>query len=100
MKRLRNCYFFNYTKRTVKQIKNWLLTLSQPEGGTLSVTVITLRYDFALSHNAFLPSRTVIASNCYRSVHIGPVIASYSYRGRYRLALLHLFVNAFGENSF
>jgi hypothetical protein len=41
---------------------------------------MTLRYDFELSHNAFLLSRTVIAFNSYRSVHIGPVIASYSYR--------------------
>ncbi len=43
------------------------------------VITITLRYDFALSHNAFLQSRTVITSNSYRSVNIGPVIASYSY---------------------
>ncbi len=45
-----------------------------------SVTAITLCYDFALLNNAFQPSRTVIASNSYRSVHIGAVIASYSYR--------------------
>jgi hypothetical protein len=45
-----------------------------------SVIAITLRYDFAISHNTFLLSRTVIAFNSYRSVHIGPVIVSYSYR--------------------
>jgi hypothetical protein len=39
-----------------------------------------LRYDFALSHNAFLLNRIVIASNGYRPENIGPVIAFYSYR--------------------
>jgi hypothetical protein len=42
-----------------------------------------LRYDFALSRNAFLVSRTVIASKSYCSEDICtvvPVIASYSYR--------------------
>jgi hypothetical protein len=43
------------------------------------ILAITLRYDFVLSQNAFLLSRTVIASNSYRSAHIGPVITSYSY---------------------
>jgi hypothetical protein len=66
-----------------------------PEVGTLSVLAITLRYDFALSRNAFLLSRTVIAFNIYRSVHVGPVIASYSYRSdvidkRYRIYWLSL----------
>ncbi len=45
-----------------------------------SVTAITLRYDFALSHNAFILFRIVIASSSYRSEYIGPVIASYRYR--------------------
>jgi hypothetical protein len=44
------------------------------------VVAITLRYDFALAHNPFLLSRTVIAFNGYRSVHIEPVIAFYSYQ--------------------
>ncbi len=39
-----------------------------------------LRYDFALSHDAFLLSGTIMASNNYRSEHIGLVIASCSYR--------------------
>ncbi len=45
-----------------------------------SVVAITLRYDFALAHNPFLLSRTVIAFNGYHSVHIEPVIAFYSYQ--------------------
>ncbi len=54
-----------------------------------------LRYDFALSNKAFLIFRTVFAFNSYRSVHIGPVIASYSYRSdiidkRYRIYSLSL----------
>jgi hypothetical protein len=40
-----------------------------PEVGSLSVIAITLRYDFALSHNAFILSRIVIGSNSYRSEH-------------------------------
>ncbi len=51
-----------------------------PEVGTFSIIAISLRLDFVLSQNVFLESRTVIASNSYRSVHKGPVIASYSYR--------------------
>jgi hypothetical protein len=45
-----------------------------------SVIEITLRYDFALSQIAAILSRIVIASNSYSYDHIGPVIASYSYR--------------------
>jgi hypothetical protein len=48
--------------------------------GRQSVIAITLSYDFALSHNAFLLSRTVIAFHSCRSVHVGPAIASYRYR--------------------
>jgi hypothetical protein len=60
-----------------------------------------LRYDFALSHNAFLLNRIVIASNGYRPENKGPVIAFYSYRPdvidqRYCISSLSLFV----ENSF
>ncbi len=35
-----------------------------------SVIVIMLRYDFALSHNALLQSRTVIASNIVIALYI------------------------------
>jgi hypothetical protein len=54
-----------------------------------------LQYHFALSHNAFILSRIGIASNSYRSEHIGPVMASYGYRfyvidKRYRNYLLSL----------
>jgi hypothetical protein len=45
-----------------------------------SIIAIMLHYDFSLSHNAFILYRIVIASNSYRSEHIGPVIASYTYR--------------------
>jgi hypothetical protein len=60
-----------------------------------SVTAIMLRYDFALSHNAFIFTRIVIASNSYHFEHIEPVIASYSYRSnvkdkRYRIYSLSL----------
>ncbi len=60
-----------------------------------SVIAITLRYDFALLHNAFIPYRKVIASNSYRSEHIEPVIAFNSYRSdvidqRYRISSLLL----------
>jgi hypothetical protein len=47
--------------------------------GTLGVIAITIRYDFALSHNAFILSRIVISSKSYHSENIKPVIASYSY---------------------
>jgi hypothetical protein len=50
------------------------------EVGTLNVIAITLRYEFALSHNAFILDGIVIAFSSYRSAYIGPVIASYSYR--------------------
>jgi hypothetical protein len=54
-----------------------------------SIIAITLRYDFALSHNAFT------LSNSYHAEHIGPVIAYYSYRSdiidkRYRIYWLSL----------
>ncbi len=60
-----------------------------------SVTAIKLRYDFALSHDAFILYRIVIASRSYRSEYIGPVIASYSNRSdvihkRYRIYSLSL----------
>jgi hypothetical protein len=42
------------------------------EVGTLSVIAITLRYDFALSHNAFILDGIVIASSSYPSAHIQP----------------------------
>jgi hypothetical protein len=45
-----------------------------------SVVVITLRYVFALSHNASTLRRKVIASYSYRSTLKEIVIASYSYR--------------------
>ncbi len=57
------------------------------EVATFSALAITLRYDFALSHKAFLLSRIVIAPDSYRSEHIVPVIASYHSDGidkRYR----------------
>jgi hypothetical protein len=44
------------------------------------VIVITLRYDYALLHKAFILSLIVIASYGYRSEHTDPVIASLSYR--------------------
>jgi hypothetical protein len=43
-----------------------------------SVIAIMLRHDFA-GHNAFVLYRIFIDCNSYRSEHIGPVIASYSY---------------------
>jgi hypothetical protein len=46
------------------------------EFGTLSVISITLRYVFALSHDALTLLRSVIASIIYRCEHIGAVIAS------------------------
>jgi hypothetical protein len=62
--------------------------------GTLSIIAKTLRYDFTLSQNAFILSRTVVASNSYHSKHIGPIITSDSYRfvlvdKCYRVCLLH-----------
>jgi hypothetical protein len=61
-----------------------------------------LHYEFVLSHNAFILSRIVIASTkSYRSEHIGPIIASYSYlydviEKRYYIYSLSLL----GENIF
>jgi hypothetical protein len=45
-----------------------------------SVLAITLRYVFALSHNASTMRKKVIASHSYRYRLIEIVIASYSYR--------------------
>jgi hypothetical protein len=55
-----------------------------------SVIAITLRYIFALSHNASTLRRKVVASYCYRSGLIEIVIVSYSYRsGSVGIALAH-----------
>jgi hypothetical protein len=51
-----------------------------PDLKRYSDIAITLHYDFSLSHNALILSRIVITSNSYRSEHVGPIIASYSYR--------------------
>jgi hypothetical protein len=48
----------------------------------MTVTAITLRYIFALSHNASTLWRKVIAFHSYRSWLMGTVIASYSYHSR------------------
>ncbi len=48
-------------------------------GRVRHVIEITLRNDFALSHNAYIFSRIVFASNSCRSEHIEPIIAFYSY---------------------
>jgi hypothetical protein len=45
-----------------------------------SVIEITLRFIFALSHNASTLWRKVIAFDSYRSMHVEIVIASYCYR--------------------
>jgi hypothetical protein len=45
------------------------------EVGTLSIIAITLRYDFALSHNAFILSRIVITNEIYSKI-IGKVFAN------------------------
>jgi hypothetical protein len=58
--------------------------------GTLgSVEWAKLPY-IAILRSCFLKSRIFITSNCYRSEHMGPVVASYSYRSdvigkRYRI---------------
>ncbi len=69
---------------------------SRSEVGALSVIAFTLRYDFALSHNALTLMRSVITSIIYRTGHIGAVIAFYSYcykltNQRYRFYSLALF---------
>jgi hypothetical protein len=66
-----------------------------------SVILLTLRYVFALLHNALTLLRSVIASFTYRSGHMGAVVASYSYCSklidqRYRFySLSLLFIIAF-----
>jgi hypothetical protein len=45
-----------------------------------SCVALTLRYDFALSRNAFILYRIEIDSNSHRPEHKGFIIASYSYR--------------------
>jgi hypothetical protein len=62
--------------------------------------LITLSHDFTLSHSAFILSRIVIASKSYRSEHIKPVIATYSYRSDVILSHPHLLLVYFGGNVF
>jgi hypothetical protein len=52
---------------------------------------------FCIIAERFLLYRILIAYNSYRPEHIGPVIASCNYRSD---VIDHLFVLAFGENSF
>ncbi len=60
-----------------------------------SVIAITLRYDFALSHNASTLSRKVIASFSYRSGFREIVIAYYSYRS----SLIVIVISSFSYRS-
>ncbi len=72
-------------KETVLRYFGPLNFSSNSTSGQRSAPQALLRYSdngtwrFSFSHNAFILSRIVIASNSYRSEHMKPVIPSYIY---------------------
>ncbi len=88
-------------KETVSRYFGPLHFSSNSTSGQSSAPQALLRYSdndtwqFSFSHNAFILSRIIIASNSYRSEHMKPVIPSYIYLSdiidkRYCIYLLSL----------